>query len=61
MTKEEKNQPFGLISQLSLEHLGVNIADKEKWWSSVEGVATATINKKQNTVAEAVKKAPMSK
>jgi len=38
-----------------------NIADKEKWWSSVEGLATATTNKKRITVAEAVKKVFVSK
>jgi len=41
--------------------LGANITDKEKWWSSAKGVATATINKKwKNTVAEVVKKVFMS-
>jgi hypothetical protein len=33
----------------------VNIENKEKWWTGVKGVVAHMINKKWNTVSEAVK------
>jgi hypothetical protein len=61
MTKEGKNRAFGLISRLCLEMFGGNIENKEKWWNDVRGVVSHTINNKQNTVLEAVKRIFISK